>query len=117
MGLQAVTIPSPRITWPKLPPVAVPPSLAPVVIGGLIGWGVGNLINPIVQPPLSTAVDWCMKNNTDDCDKEWEDALKMCKDLNKKNPWEHRPITGGYSDYACARGLVSERCGGNRVSK
>jgi RHS repeat-associated protein len=114
-GLQTLPMPSPGITWPNLPPVAVPPSLVPVVRGGLIGWGIGNLINPIVQPPLSTAVDWCMKNNTDDCDNEWKEALEMCADLNKKNPRRHRPITGGYSEFACARGLVSERCGGNRV--
>jgi RHS repeat-associated protein len=50
-----------------------------------------------------------------DCEKEWEEARQMCQEeLAKPNP--SRGITGGYRDVEnCARGLVSERCGGNRV--
>jgi RHS repeat-associated protein len=56
-------------------------------------------------------------NNKDDCDKEWADARDMCRDeLSKPNP--NRGITGGYTDIEnCARGLVSERCGGNPVAR
>jgi hypothetical protein len=49
-----------------------------------------------------------------DCDKEWEEAREFCKEeLAKPNP--SRGMTGGYGDVEnCARGHVSQRCGGNR---
>ena len=52
-----------------------------------------------------------------DCDQEWRDAREMCRqELSKPNP--NGGITGGYSDIEnCARGLVSERCGGNPVKR
>lgn len=52
-----------------------------------------------------------------DCDREWKDARAMCRDeLAKPNPSDL--ITGGYGDIeGCARGLVSERCGGNRINR
>jgi hypothetical protein len=48
-----------------------------------------------------------------DCMEEWRDAREQCaRELSKPNP--SRNITGGYEDIEdCARGLVSERCGGN----
>jgi RHS repeat-associated protein len=51
------------------------------------------------------------------CEKEWEDAYRMCREeLSKPNP--SRGITGGYNNIMdCARGLVSEECGGNPVAK
>jgi hypothetical protein len=41
----------------------------------------------------------------------------MCREgLAKPNP--SRSITGGYDNLEdCARGLVSERCGGNRIER
>jgi hypothetical protein len=50
-----------------------------------------------------------------DCDEEWEDARRMCiEELSKGVP--DTAITGGYFNVPdCARGLVSERCGGNKV--
>jgi RHS repeat-associated protein len=51
-----------------------------------------------------------------DCDGEWETAYRMCRNYNKSRN-SPRGITGGYtSPYDCARGLVSQRCGGNRVN-
>ena len=52
-----------------------------------------------------------------DCDKEWEEARRTCRDeLLRPNP--SHDLTGGYSDVAnCAKGLVSERCGGNPVDR
>ena len=49
------------------------------------------------------------------CKEEWDAARKDCeKELAKPNP--NRGFTGGYSDVEnCARGHVSERCGGNDV--
>lgn len=50
-----------------------------------------------------------------DCEKEWADAFDVCaKELMKSTP--SKRMTGGYSNiYDCAKGLVSERCGGNPV--
>ena len=57
------------------------------------------------------------EDNDEDCDKEWADARDMCRDeLSKPNP--NQGMTGGYRDIEnCARGLVSERCGGNPVAR
>ena len=58
--------------------------------------------------------DECGKVDDDDCETEWIKAYKMCEDLIGKDT--SRGITGRYPDLDnCARGLVSERCGGNRV--
>jgi hypothetical protein len=48
-----------------------------------------------------------------ECRQEWQDARETCaKELSKLNP--ARGVTGGYRTIEeCARGLVSERCGGN----
>lgn len=51
----------------------------------------------------------------DDCDQEWEAAYFECENLlSQKNP----PIgvTGGCMNiHQCAKGLVSQLCGGNLV--
>jgi hypothetical protein len=50
----------------------------------------------------------------DDCDQEWERAYEKCEELIAAG--KTKGIAGGYTDlYNCARGLVSERCGGNKV--
>jgi hypothetical protein len=51
----------------------------------------------------------------DDCETEWAEAFAECaKELMKSTP--SRRLTGGYGNiYDCAKGLVSERCGGNPV--
>jgi RHS repeat-associated protein len=50
-----------------------------------------------------------------DCQREWDDAYDLCEEeLSKPNP--NRSITGGHMTLeGCAKGLVSERCGGNRI--
>jgi hypothetical protein len=50
-----------------------------------------------------------------ECDEEWKAAIDWCrKELAKPNP--SRAGTGGYGDIAnCARGRVSQDCGGNPV--
>jgi len=51
--------------------------------------------------------------NDPDCDKEWEEARALCREEFAK-PYPSRNITGGYRDVeSCARGHVSQRCGGN----
>jgi len=49
------------------------------------------------------------------CEQEWEDAFRKCSQwLSKPNP--PRGLTGGYNNLAdCARGHVSEECGGNPI--
>ena len=51
----------------------------------------------------------------DDCAKQWQDARRMCRELlSQPNP--PRALTGGYADVeSCARGFVSEECGGNPI--
>jgi hypothetical protein len=51
--------------------------------------------------------------NAPGCKEEWEAARKQCIEwLSSPNP--PRGVTGGYRNIEdCARGLVSERCGGN----
>lgn len=49
------------------------------------------------------------------CDEEWKAAREICqKELLKRTP--NRRMTGGHRDVeGCAKGFVSQRCGGNRV--
>jgi hypothetical protein len=48
-----------------------------------------------------------------DCDQEWKEARELCKE-ELANPYPSRSITEGYRDVEnCARGHVSQRCGGN----
>jgi hypothetical protein len=50
-----------------------------------------------------------------ECEAEWAEALDECvRELMKSTP--SKRMTGGHADvYDCAKGLVSERCGGNPV--
>lgn len=52
----------------------------------------------------------------DDCDREWAIAKLICEELlSSQSP--PTGITGRCTSvYDCARGLVSERCGGNVVA-
>jgi hypothetical protein len=51
------------------------------------------------------------------CKEEWEAAREQCAEwLSSPNP--PRRLTGGYSNVEdCARGHVSERCGGNPIDR
>lgn len=63
----------------------------------------------------------------DDCDKQWTAARAQCRALiyaqlqqlaGRRKKQSVTGVTGGYSDVEkCARGLVSERCGGNNVDR
>jgi len=70
-------------------------------------------IMPRVGPITMTAPDTPDKEES--CDKEWEEAYEICSQRIGDPNWRH--ITGGYANFEqCARGLVSQRCGGNRVN-
>ena len=83
-----------------------------VVYGPPVILAISQLIKNPPKPLFKTAK---CEDSKDDCDKEWEDAYELCrKELNKPNP--SRGITGGYGNiHDCARGHVSQRCGGNPV--
>jgi RHS repeat-associated protein len=56
-------------------------------------------------------------NKGRECEKEWEEAYEMCRELLSR-PHPPRGLTGGYGDLEnCARGFVSEACGGNPVDR
>ncbi len=49
------------------------------------------------------------------CEKEWDDAVKRCQKL-LSQPYPSRRQTGGHHNLMdCARGFVSEECGGNPI--
>jgi RHS repeat-associated protein len=54
-----------------------------------------------------------------ECEKEWEEAEEICRqEREKPRHMRNVRLTGGYPDIErCARGLVSERCGGNPVDR
>lgn len=64
-------------------------------------------------------------NSIEDCEKEWAAARFRCRALiydqmqqraGRRKKHSVTGVTGGYSDIEeCARGLVSEACGGNKV--
>jgi hypothetical protein len=55
------------------------------------------------------------ENNEPDCRVEWEKARDRCESEIPIRYRYNKGVTGGYQDIEnCARGLVSERCGGNR---
>ena len=50
-----------------------------------------------------------------DCDEEWREAYRICAELMRRGGGS-REMTGGYTNpYDCAKGFVSEKCGGNSV--
>lgn len=63
----------------------------------------------------------------DDCDKEWREARRVCRNLifeqmqqqaGRRKKRSVTGVTGGYTDVEeCARGLVSQQCGGNMIGK
>lgn len=51
----------------------------------------------------------------DGCEEEWAEAIRFCADL-LKSPSPPKGLTGGYKTVrGCAKGFVSQRCGGNRI--
>jgi len=54
--------------------------------------------------------------DSEGCDEEWAEAREYCKN-NMYNP-DAQNVTGGYTSIEdCARGNVSERCGGNYLER
>jgi len=99
--------------------------LGPAAVAGLAGFGLGTLAYPIIATPLGGAIDWVVDQCTVDCEREWREARRICRELiyeqmqqaaGRRKKRRVTGVTGGYTDVEkCAKGLVSERCGGNRV--
>jgi RHS repeat-associated protein len=111
-GQQSTTIPSaPNITpippeyWPGTPENR---RWSEQFIQGLKG-----LANACYR--IATGSGTGGDRNGPGCKEEWAEARQFCEnELSKPNP--NRRLTGGYRNVEdCARGLVSERCGGNAV--
>ena len=86
------------------------------LLGGPVGGVIGAVLGSVAGAVIGQAVwDNLFSKDETDCAEEWRDAERICREeLDKPNPCPG--ITGGYSTVEdCARGLVSERCGGNPV--
>lgn len=62
---------------------ALGPGLA-VVGAGLAGYGIGTLIYPYIEAPVSKAVDWCMSSSSkqeclDNCYAAYLNQVRICK--------------------------------------
>lgn len=102
---------------------------AAVVGAGLAGYGLGSLIYPYIAEPLGNAIDAVCRDDptAEECEEEWRKARQRCRQLifeeleqraGRRKKRSVRGVTGGYADVEeCARGLVSEACGGNRVER
>lgn len=73
-------------------------------------WRFWNLLQRIT---IGSGVGSGGDRNGPGCKEEWDDAREACtEELAKPNP--RRGFTGGYNDVEnCARGHVTEDCGGN----
>lgn len=101
---QAVPMPGPSPIPMPLPPIAIPGSKENE---DWVRWA-SKLLRDLGR---------ALSGGGPDCAEEWRYALEKCADeLAKANP--NHAITGGYTDRRnCARGLVSEECGGNEVDR
>src|SRR6266566_41169 len=109
-------------TGPGSEPIPIWPGIIPIL--KRLPWGLpfwlwptptGNdALRPDFPPPMTPPKAPPCKTSKE-CEKEWAEAFADCaKELAKPHP--SRAITGGYNNlYDCARGLVSEACGGNPV--
>ena len=91
--------------------------------GALVGLGLAGVYGlfvlshpPKLRPrPVPAVRPSCPDNNDNDCEQEWAAARQFCRDELAK-PFPSRALTGGHRDVeSCARGHVSERCGGNPI--
>jgi hypothetical protein len=106
--------------WPAPMPWPTPtPSPTPPTLPGFEEWlkdankGLDGLFSFFKSRGLSSAGD----PNGPGCKKEWETARKNCADwITQSDP--PPGVTAGYKDIEdCARGVVSERCGGNQYER
>ncbi|WP_290863136.1 hypothetical protein [Flavobacterium sp.] len=80
-----------------------------------VGAALGEITKTNTENPSSTVEGLCQNGRPPEtCEEEWEKAYEICEREIAAD--SNRGITGGYTDlYSCAKGLVSQRCGGNKV--
>ena len=88
------------------------------------GTGANNAFVRSVYQVAKAIKKLCSSEETD-CDREWREARETCRALiyeqlqqqaGRRKKRSVTGVTGGFTDVEqCARGLVSERCGGNLV--
>jgi hypothetical protein len=83
--------------------------------GTAVGFAVGALISAIAGVCVADAI---IKSKEEKCDQEWADAREWCRNELAKPPYQrNKSGTGGYDTVDnCARGKVSQECGGNPVA-
>jgi RHS repeat-associated protein len=125
----AMALPLPAAGGMSLAPWATAAAGAAAVAAVGVGsyMATDKYVNPWLQPAIAKAIDACTKDKAADCDKEWREAFATCHELireqeemdaGRRRRRSVKGVTGGYKDVqACARGLVSEACGGNKVDR
>jgi RHS repeat-associated protein len=120
------SIPFPGATVPAFTSACLAnPALCGPALAGIGGYSVGTLIYPIIEGPLSRAIDYCMNSEStqEDCPGQWRRAQNVCYEwmqelgdpsISKMRRKQLMDLTGG-SMAACQMGQVSQTCGGNRV--
>jgi RHS repeat-associated protein len=93
--------------------LGIPPSVCDGIqsgagraVGGALGLGIGL---------MTFSPDACPTDKEEqDCVEQWRRAYEICAEQQKRGGG--RGVTGGHRDeYQCAKGLVSQKCGGNKV--
>ena len=106
-----------RVAAPVPAPFPLPFPLPPVAIPGTPE---NQAFSDSVISLYKTLKKILSREYDEDCEQEWAEAYKICLEVIKQGASARgrRGITGGYLDpEKCARGLVSERCGGNAVNR
>ncbi|MGX2085951.1 RHS repeat-associated core domain-containing protein [Xanthomonas axonopodis pv. maculifoliigardeniae] len=78
-----------------------------------------------LEQAISNSINNCDDN--DRCEREWREARRVCRQLifeqlqqaaGRRKKRSVTGVTGGFTDIEqCARGLVSQQCGGNKVQR
>lgn len=113
-GLTALAVPlaSPSL-WPK---VCKNPFSCAAGAGLAGGYTAGSILYPYVEPAIRAGIDYCLSGKEEDCEQEWTNAYKICRELISKGSRNWRQVGRlPPSLESCARGYVSEKCGGNKV--
>jgi uncharacterized protein RhaS with RHS repeats len=98
--------------------IAGPPG---AVVGALAGLGLGVALGAMIVhssawDDVKDVVTEKCGTEQQRCAREWEDAFRTCRELLSTPGPSRRRLTGGYTNlYDCARGFVTEECGGNPI--
>ena len=128
-GVEALPAVAPSAAETAAAACSANPLTCAAATSGIGGFIVGSMIYPHIEPILSPAIDAVCRDDptAEECDREWEQAINSCRRFiweeqqqksGRRKPRSVGGVTGGYTDVMdCARGLVSEKCGGNRVDQ